>query len=124
MATASQLLPIDESSVFGDRLMSAQRFQLAVAEALLVHHTNVQAEERANLEAKGDAHLASGLGAGPHADAAYADVAKAAQGTPWADHVRKPEVEKVMREILDSHFQTSQRIERDWHKVRAANKGA
>lgn len=117
MVTAEHLLPLDPDIV-GDKLLPAQKLQVAVAEALVAHHTKVQDGERVQLSSKGDARLAEPVGAADTVDQAYQDVVAAAKGTPWEDHVQKPEVAKIMKDILHSHFKTSQDIERSWYKDR------
>lgn len=118
LITAQHILPIDEEILGGTRLLAAQRLQLAVAEKLVAHHTNVQAEEQEHLAKAGDARLGEPLDADHHVAEAHADVIEAAKGTPWEEHVQKPEVVAAMQSILHSHFKTSQDIERSWYKDR------
>lgn len=116
-ATAQHVFPIDPS-VVGDRLLAAQRTQLAIADALVQHHTNVQDAERQHLTEKGDARLAEPLDATDHANAAFEALKVAVSGSPWAEHFAKPEVQAAALDTIHQHFRTSQDIERSWHVTR------
>lgn len=119
LVTAQHIMPVDPDTV-GDRMLAAQRLQLAVADKLVIHHTNVQNEEREHLQTAGDARLEEPLDAETHVSAAYADIVEAAKGSFWEAHVQKPEVADLMKAVLHNHFTTSQDIERSWHKTRSS----
>jgi bacterioferritin (cytochrome b1) len=113
MATAEQIVQIDPGMA-GDRLLAAEKLKLAFAEALAPHHSKVQEQERAKL--RNDAsYIVTSYDASEHADAALKDIVKATQGTPWLDHYSKSTVQDAVREVLISHLQASQNVERLWH---------
>lgn len=120
MATAMSMFPIDPA-VVDERLIAAQKLQVAVAEVLVTHHAAVQSAERAKLAEHGDAHLETELGNEVEVSAAVSSVVAAAKGTPWEAHMLDPAVQDSMRSVLDGHFKTNQQIERQWH---IARKGA
>jgi hypothetical protein len=119
VATAGMLVVIDDK-VQGARLLQAQRLQVAVADALVPHHSNVMDGERGKLTAKGAAHYEVPFGSDADVDAAVASIQTAAANTPWADHFQEPEVITGMKALLHNHFSTVQDVERSWHKYRAA----
>ena len=113
MTTAEQIFDIG-SGVGGDRLIQAQKMQLAIAEALMPHYTKAQESERAKLNEDAQNILA------PHdvddtVEAVLKDVIKAATGTPWQGHFANPEVQRAAREVLTINFRSSQHVERLWH---------
>lgn len=111
--TAQHIAPVDPNTT-GARHTAALKLQIAIAEALLPHHTNVQAVERGKLQTI-NAHLATALDATPHLNDAILAVQAAAKGTPWEDHFQQPDVVALIRQELACHFMSVQHIERSWH---------
>jgi hypothetical protein len=114
MATAGMIFPYDPATV-GEHLIAAQKLQLAIAEALVPHHEDVQTAERDQLEADAAACYEAGQSIDHHLDPAIEKVMAAAEGTPWEEHFAKPEVQDAVRQVLGSHFATAQHIERAHH---------
>ena len=80
MATAQTIFDI-EPSVVGDRLIQAQKVQVAIAEALVPHHSNVQETERSQLAAD-VAHILSPYAVDQYLEQALADIVAAAKVHP------------------------------------------
>jgi hypothetical protein len=100
------------SLVSVDRQLHAKKLQVAIAEALLPHHTNLQVFEKQKL--KDDiSHIHSAYS--HDLDTVMADIIAASKNTFWETHFAKEEVQAAVRDILTNHFSTSQHIERLWH---------
>jgi hypothetical protein len=118
VATANMLVPLDEN-MQGARLLQAEKLKVAIAEAMVPHHSNIMTNERSKLTENGAAHYPSPFGSEEDVNAAVASIQAASAGTPWADHYQKPEVTEALKDVLHNHFSTAQDIERSWHKDRA-----
>lgn len=114
MATADHLVHIDPKAPAA-RQMAAKKLEMAIAEALIPHHTTVQGAERSALSSVGNAHLLTDIDPSQHLDAAVAAVVSASVGTPWEAHFADRGVQDVIRGTLANHFASSQHIERSWH---------
>lgn len=114
LATARMLVPL-EGVKDADRQIAAMRLQIAVADALSPHHEGVQTVERDGLEANGDDHFADEFDPANHVPAAIAAVVKASKSTLWEAHFADPEVQKIVGDVIGSHFLTASNIEREWH---------
>jgi hypothetical protein len=110
MATAEQIFDIG-SSVAGDRLMQAQKFQLTIAEALVPHHEAVQVNEREKL-ADNVEHINTPHDIEDYLDSVMHDIVAAAQGTPWQDHFNRSDVQDAARQVIAGHLLTNLHIER------------
>lgn len=118
MATASKLIEIDPK-VVDERLVHAQKLQVAVMEALVAHHTKAMDAERAQLADKGDARLDDPVDPSPHVDEAMEALHALKEVHPlWAAHLADPVSREAVRNILHDHFHTVHRIERNAHVVR------
>lgn len=113
IATAEQIVQIDPQIV-GDRLLAAEKLKLTIAEALAPHHAKVQADERNKLN-EDASHILSPHDATDYIDQVLKDVVLAAKGTPWQSHYTQADVQAAVRDVLVSHLQTSQHVERLWH---------
>ena len=116
MTTAEQVFDIS-SSVAGDRLIQAQKMQLAIAEAVMPHHEKVQKDQVSSLLAD-VANILSPFAIEQYLDQVIKDIVAIAQGTIWQSHFAKPEVQAAAREVIASNFQAAQHIERMWHADR------
>lgn len=117
MTTAEMLVDIDPTNMDGPRLMQAQKLQLAVAEALVPHHTMVQSDEKSNIAANAD-HISTPHDVEQYLDRAVDDIVAASRDTLWAAHFAEPDVQSAIKQTLRSHFATAQHIERLWHADR------
>lgn len=113
MTTAEQVFDIG-SSVAGDRLIQAQKLQLAIAEALMPHYIKAQADERSTL-AKDAKNVLSPHDLDAYLDKAMKDVVSAAKGTMWESHFANPDVQTAAREVVGNNFITVMHVERLWH---------
>jgi hypothetical protein len=111
--TAQHLAPVDPNTT-GARHTAAVKLQVAIAEALLPHHTAVQALERGKLQTV-SGHLLTQLNPEPHLDDAVKAIQDAAKGSLWEDHFHQPEIVSLIRQELGCHFASVQHIERSWH---------
>ncbi len=111
--TAQHIAPVDPNTT-GTRHTAALKLQIAIAEALLPHHANVQAVERGKLQTI-NSHLATALNPEPHLNDAVLAIQEAAKGTPWEDHFKDPDVVAMIRQEVGCHFASVQHIERSWH---------
>lgn len=94
------------------------RFELELADALEPHHQMFQDTERKALSASNE-HLGTPWVQHSEIDEQCAAVAKLASKTPFAAHFATPEVQAVVRDILQNHIASVQHIERKWHCDRA-----
>ena len=113
MTTAERIFDIG-STVAGDRLIQAQKFQLAIAEVLLPHHNKVQIAERTKLDGNVK-NLLVPYDVTGFLDGIMKDITTVAKGTPWQDHFAKPAVMAAMREIVGGDIATSEHVERLWY---------
>lgn len=121
MATASKLIEIDPK-VVDERLVHAQKLQVAVMEALVAHHAKAMESERGQLAAKGDARLDEPVDPSAHVDEAMEALKSLTTLHPqWAAHLADPVSRDAVRDLLHNHFHTVHRIERNAH---VAKKGA
>lgn len=116
MTTAEQVFDIG-SSVAGDRLIQAQKLQLAIAEALMPHYSQAQDDETSRL-AEDAKNVLSSHSVDAYLDAAMKDVVGAAKGTMWESHFADPDVQAAAREVIGSNFTTAMHVERLWHADR------
>jgi hypothetical protein len=123
MTSAEEIFPMQDAALTGEHLIAAQRFQLDLAELLEDHHGNVQAGEKDSL-ASHDDHCDSAIEIQHHVTAALAAVVEKSKGTVWEAHFAKPEVQKAVEVVLNSHFQSSAHIERLWHADKNPDNGA
>lgn len=113
---AEQLFQIDRGAITDpERLMMAEDLLLAIKKALIPHHRRVQATERGTLKSRGTDHLDAPIDPLADAKLAFADIRKAAKGTPWEDHFDDPAVEHEVIQTIGNHMATDQHIERQWH---------
>lgn len=115
VATAEHICPIDESAMSADRLLAAKKLQVAIAEALIPHHTKVQHHEKGALKEKGDEHFDTPCDPSIHLDEAMAAIIAAAKGTPWEAHYARADVQAAIRQEVGNHFATAMDIERQHH---------
>lgn len=113
MMTAEQIFDIG-STVAGDRLIQAQKFQLSIAELLMPHHEKVQGDERGKLAADAE-HINSGHDVEKYLDQITKEIVALAKGSPWQAHFAKPEVQTATRQVIGNHLATSQHVERLWY---------
>ena len=111
--TAEHIVPINPGMV-GEKQNAEKKLQVAVAEALISHHANVQMTEQSNIAASPE-HIMLDLNPEPHLDDAAAAVVACAKGTAWEAHFADPAVQALVRQEIGVHFATSQHIERSWH---------
>ena len=117
MITAEEIFDTNNSALTGDRLISAQKFQLSLAEALSVHHEKVQIDEQVKLQQDvNDIHAP--FTANDYLDDVINDVITVSKGTQWEAHFAKPEVQDAVKQVVGNHFTSSQHIERLWHSDR------
>jgi hypothetical protein len=115
LATADHLVHFAESSAPPDQIIAARKLELAIADALVAHHADVQLAERHRLAADAKAHLARPLDASLHLEDAVEAVVECAKGTPWEAHFAKPETQAAVSDLIHQHFRSAQHIERSWH---------
>ena len=113
MVTAERIFDIG-GSVAGDRLIQAQKLQLAIAEVLMPHHEKIQSTERTKLD-EDSKHLLAPTDATDYLDDIMDDIVKVSKGTPWQDHFKRPEVQDAARRIIMADIATVQHVERMWH---------
>lgn len=121
--TGEMLFPID-SNVAGDRLIAAKKVQLAIIEALIPHHDVNMTNERNQLSSSGDIALDLPYSPEQEMQRAFNSIVSILKTSPWAYKAVDPEWEKAVKEILASHFATSQNIERQWHCHRSGSEKA
>ncbi len=113
VATAEEIFDTS-SMVAGDRTILAQKFQLAIAEALAPHHTKLQDNEKTRL--KDDvSYIHSMHDASEYLDDVVKDITKAAKGTPWEAHFAKPDVQDAIKNVVYTHMASSMHVERLCH---------
>jgi len=113
IATAEQIVQADPSLV-GDRLLAAEKLKISIAEVLSPHHARVQTDERSKLSKSAD-YILSPHDAHDYIDEIIKDIVAAAKSTPWSAHFSKPEVQTAVRDVVLSHLQSSQHVERLWY---------
>lgn len=113
MVTAERIFDIG-GTVAGDRLIQAQKLQLAIAEVLMPHHEKVQSTERIKLD-EDRQHILSPLNTEDYLDNIMNDIVKVSKGTPWQDHFTRPEVQVAARRVITNDIATVQHVERLWH---------
>lgn len=113
MTTAETIFPLDDTTLIGERLIMAQKFQIQLAEVLANHHGSVMEDEKENLHDV--EHYAKPLDAKEYLDHVMEEVLAASENTPWKAHFANPELQQVVREAIENHFMTAQHIERLWH---------
>lgn len=123
MTSAEEIFPMQDAALTGDHLIAAQRFQLDLAEVLEDHHDNVQTGEKESLTSHDD-HCDNEIEVEHHIKAALAAVVEKSKGTVWEAHFAKPEVQKAVEVVLESHFKSAAHIERLWHADRNPDNGA
>lgn len=122
MATAEMIFIIGPK-MEGARLFAAKRLQLAIAEALVNHHTDVMNREVDHLagdhaarkdsaDVRHDLHVEE---ATDEAKAALDDVKAVCKGTEWEHHYDDAETAGAAIQVIASHFMTSKHIHRSWH---------
>jgi len=120
--TASEicdLIQINETSASPEAIAARKakpRLELDLADLLETFHANVQKHERELLAAHGDAHLVTPLdpsaGEVDTPQEVVAEIVKIAAKTPFGAHFALPQVQEVVRGIVDHHFALSIDIER------------
>lgn len=113
VATAEVIFDIN-LQMDGDRLLQAKKLQVAIAEALMSHHSGVQEREKSapRLEQSNEDNITESLS---EAEEAYADIKKAALGTPWEVHFDDPDRAAAIKSTVASHFMTAKNIERQYY---------
>jgi hypothetical protein len=115
MATAATLIWIDPT-LDGPEAMAGEKLRIAIAEALIPHHTSVQERERAALTADaGACHASSRYSADEHVQAACEAVVGCVVGTQWEAAMTNAQAVANMVQIIQEHFASSRDIERGWH---------
>lgn len=120
LACAQRLVEIDPTLTDGERVLAAQRLELAVVEALIPHHAAARDEVRGKLAADAAAHFAEPNLHDPGArlDEALAAVTEAAAGTPWEADFRDPAAQARMRRIIGQFLVDMAHLERLYHADR------
>jgi hypothetical protein len=109
---ATILFPISDE-IAQHRILPAKNAQLAIANALAVHAQAILDNEHNLLGSDADKRFAETHDGEKFVDGAVADVLKATDKSPWADHVRQNE--KQLRLDLAMHFSSMQNVERMYY---------
>lgn len=117
VTTAEMIFPLEDTTIVGERLIAAQKFQTRIAEILSGHHDNNMKEEQSKLDNNPE-RFNEEFEHDHHLDAAMDELIQAAQESPWADHFKKPEVQRAMREIMSQHMASASHVQRLWHADR------
>ena len=115
--TASQIVQIAESAPEG-RSAEARALRDKIVAVLTDHHGRAQDKEKAALAEHGHARLGHDLDPSEHIDDALPAVVAAANGTSFAEHFARPDVQDYLRRVLHKDFGTAMHIERSWHADR------
>jgi hypothetical protein len=126
------LIEIDAKSTSPEAIAARKakpRFILDLADALEKHHQAHIDHAKSQLAALGIAFANPTIHSinAPHQgilDAAMSDVTSVANNTPFAAHFNDPNVQKVVRGIVGSHFTSSMHIEKSWAVDRHIASGA
>lgn len=138
--TASQIVdmilvdanPDDVSDQARANRAAKRKLKNALFDIFDSHHAGVQASEQGENKkvktlaaaATRASHVDTPIDPTPHLDAVMAQVQAAFAATPWADHMAKPEVLAIARQIIGQHTVDVIHLERRWHHDRLAAKGA
>jgi hypothetical protein len=113
MTTAERIFDIG-STITGDRLLQAQKFQIAIAEVLLPHHDKIQTTERQKLS-DNTKNILAPYKVTSYLDAIMKDIKRIAKGTPWQKHFATPAVVAAVRNVIAGDIATELHVERLWH---------
>jgi hypothetical protein len=114
-ALTSAEMIADSSQLSGERLLAAQKLQLAIAEVLTKHHETVQCQERVSL--MDPLHFLVPLrdALTVEVDKLIEEIKEVAVGTDWEAHFKVPSVIEAMIKVVEGHFMSSMHVERLVH---------
>jgi hypothetical protein len=110
-AVADKIVSVAQT-LEGEKLIAAQKLQLAVAEALVAHHDAHQKEIIADLATGTHFEKEIKHDPGSRADEAVADIQAAAKGTPWEHHFLNPETVAQIRFFIGQSLVDLAHVER------------
>jgi hypothetical protein len=114
VATAQQLFDVG-AEVASSLRIPALQWQGKLAEYLVQHHTQVQADEQAQLDEDAAERYAAPHDVDRYLDDVVAGILTLAEGTPWQKMFEAPGIADQIRGVLGTHFATAQHIHRQAH---------
>jgi hypothetical protein len=118
-AAAERIVSVAQT-LEGERLIAAQKLQLAVTEILEKHHADAQGDVQGSLASGNhydpDVHpVFFKHDPGPRLDQAVTDIQTAAAGTPWEAHFQHAETVEKLRHAVGQSLVDLAHVERLWH---------
>jgi len=122
--SASEIIVIAEGAD-SDSARAGRRLELKFIDIFEEYHKQVQAAERAHLDADGDGRLESPLDGKEHdPEEVVAACVEAAKGTPFEAHFLREDVQNRIRTVATHHAALSMDVERSWHADRSDSEAA
>lgn len=110
----------DTSKVASERVILAQKTQIAIAEILVAHHGHIQETERLKLKAdparlsfSEDEHAQEAMAEAEHI---YGDIMKVIKDTPWAEKYASEDTKRAVLLTVASDLMTNKNIEKQYHE--------
>lgn len=108
--TAERLLPDTPAA----SVAALMRLRANVMDLLTAHHEAAQVHERDCLANDPD-HSSQPHHGPTDLEGLVSGIQELAAGTPWSEHLAKPEVVDVMKDIITQHTVGLRHVERLWH---------
>jgi hypothetical protein len=110
-ALADKIITIAQN-LQGEKLIAAQKLQLAISELLVNHHSDHKDEITASLATGTHFETPIVHSPGDRGDQALADVQAAAKGTPWEKSFQDPEIVSQLKFLIGQSLVDLAHVER------------